>query len=94
MLGISALQMLEDETGWLTNFTATREVTRERPESGVAALRNADNVLLAGHLTLISALMSCEGINKKEIGKVSFCFQTNYASQCIYQWKILAQCVR
>ncbi|KAK4305331.1 hypothetical protein Pmani_022773 [Petrolisthes manimaculis] len=68
MLGISASQMLEDEIGWLSNFTATREVTRERPESGVASLRHADNVLLAGHLTLISALLSCEGINSNEIG--------------------------
>ncbi|XP_071548346.1 ubiquitin carboxyl-terminal hydrolase 24-like isoform X1 [Panulirus ornatus] len=68
MLGISALQMLEDETGWLTNFTATREASRERPESGVAMLRHADNVLLAGHLTLITALLSCEGINKEETG--------------------------
>lgn len=84
MLGISALQMLEDETGWLTNFTATREVTRERPESGVTALRNADNVLLAGHLTLISALMSCEGINKNEIGIVSYCFQTIFIHLSVY----------
>lgn len=68
VLGINTSQMLEDEIGWLTNFTATREVMRERPESGVSALRHADNILLAGHLTLISALMSCEGINKEEIG--------------------------
>lgn len=60
--------MLEDEIGWLTNFTATREVMRERPESGVSAMRYADNILLAGHLMLISALMSCEGINKEETG--------------------------
>lgn len=68
-LGISPSQMLEDEIGWLTNFTATREVMRERPESGVSAMRYADNILLAGHLMLISALMSCEGINKEETGK-------------------------
>lgn len=67
-MGIGTSQMLEDEIGWLTNFTATREVMRERPESGVSALRHADNILLAGHLTLISALMSCEGINKEETG--------------------------
>lgn len=68
-LEISASQMLEDEIGWLTNFTATREVMRERPESGVSAMRHADNILLAGHLMLISALMSCEGVNKEETGK-------------------------
>ncbi|XP_068228806.1 LOW QUALITY PROTEIN: ubiquitin carboxyl-terminal hydrolase 24-like [Palaemon carinicauda] len=68
LLGISALQMLEDETGWLTNFTATREACRERPESGIASLRHADNILLAGHLTLISALLTCEGVNKEENG--------------------------
>ncbi|KAK8401660.1 hypothetical protein O3P69_001054 [Scylla paramamosain] len=67
-LEISASQMLEDEIGWLTNFTATREVMRERPESGVSAMRHADNILLAGHLMLISALMSCEGVNKEETG--------------------------
>ncbi|ROT66789.1 putative ubiquitin carboxyl-terminal hydrolase 24 [Penaeus vannamei] len=68
MLGISANQMLEDEAGWLTNFNATREAARERPESGIAALRHADNILLAGHLTLITALLSCEGINKEDFG--------------------------
>lgn len=70
-LGISALQMLEDEIGWLTNFTATREAARERPESGIATLRHADNVLLAGHLTLITALLSCEGIKKEDTGEFS-----------------------
>lgn len=68
MLGISANQMLEDEAGWLTNFNATREASRERPESGIAALRHADNILLAGHLTLITALLSCEGISKEDFG--------------------------
>ncbi|KAK7081025.1 Ubiquitin carboxyl-terminal hydrolase 24 [Halocaridina rubra] len=67
-LGVSALQMLEDEIGWLTNFTATREASRERPESGIATLRHADNILLAGHLTLIAALLTCEGISKEESG--------------------------
>lgn len=67
-LGISVHQMLEDEIGWLTNFNATREAARERPESGIPTLRSADNVLLAGHLTLITALLSCEGINKEETG--------------------------
>ncbi|XP_069185948.1 ubiquitin carboxyl-terminal hydrolase 24 isoform X1 [Procambarus clarkii] len=68
VLGINVHQMLEDEIGWLTNFNATREAARERPESGIPTLRSADNVLLAGHLTLITALLSCEGINKEETG--------------------------
>ena len=66
--------MLEDEKNWLYNFTATPEPTRERPESGVASLRQADNVLLAGHLTLINALLSCEGVNKHECGEFYYVF--------------------
>ncbi|CAL4091223.1 unnamed protein product, partial [Meganyctiphanes norvegica] len=69
-LCLSAQQMLDDEVGWLTNFTATREASRERPESGIAMLRNADNVLLSGHLTLIGALLSCEDVTTEETGAV------------------------
>ena len=61
--------MLEEEKNWLHNFSATPEVTRERPESGVNSLRHADNVLLAGHLSLVTALLTCEGIDHEDCGK-------------------------
>ncbi|XP_076051171.1 ubiquitin carboxyl-terminal hydrolase 24-like isoform X2 [Oratosquilla oratoria] len=68
-LGVNAAQMLEDEVCWLSNFTSTREAARERPESGIAALRQADNILLAGHLRLITALLSCWGVDAAECGQ-------------------------
>ncbi|KAB7497647.1 Ubiquitin carboxyl-terminal hydrolase 24, partial [Armadillidium nasatum] len=69
ILNINASQMIEDEIVWMLNFTSTREATRERPESGIALLRNAENLLVAGHLKLISSLLSCENIDKMKCGE-------------------------
>lgn len=66
--GINASSMIEDEISWLLNFTTTREADRERPESGIASLRSAEDILIAGHLKLISALLSCQNVNQAKCG--------------------------
>ncbi|CAG0890135.1 unnamed protein product, partial [Cyprideis torosa] len=51
-----ARKMLNDELDWLKNFTPTE------------TQRDTDNILLAGHLRLIRALLTCEGVDKKSAG--------------------------
>ena len=55
-LDISA--MMDDEIGWLTNFNV----------SSIPEIQEIDNVLLSGHIDLIRALVTCEGMNKIEYG--------------------------
>lgn len=64
--------MVEDEISWLHNFTTTREATRERSQSGITSLRSAENILVAGHLKLIGALLSCENVDGIKSGGVFF----------------------
>ena len=49
--------MLDDEIGWLHNFVPSE------------ASKETDNTLLAGHLRLIHTLLTCHGVDKREIGK-------------------------
>ncbi len=51
--------MLEDETAWLCNF-----VPSKNPE-----LHQTDNTLLAGHLKLVKTLLTCDGVDKKDVGE-------------------------
>ena len=51
--------MLEDEIGWLSNFV---------PSDG-HGVRDTDNMLMAGHVRLIRTLLTCQNINKVDIGK-------------------------
>ena len=59
LLSVDVKSMLEDELAWLSNF-----VTSENIEN-----RETDNTLLAGHLKLIKTLLTCEGINKRDVGR-------------------------
>ena len=53
-LQVSAAQMVEDEVTYLFNFSPCNRV--------------ADSALLAGHIKLVKSLLSCEGVNKEEVG--------------------------
>ena len=53
-LGDSAADMIEDELTFLHNYTPCQ--------------RLVDCTLLAGHLRLVEALSTCEGIDKRQIG--------------------------
>ena len=53
VLGESAAQMIEDEITWLFNFSPCSQ--------------NNDATLLAGHIKLVRALLSCQGVNKQEV---------------------------
>jgi hypothetical protein len=48
--------MLNDEVGWLSNFT---------PYSGTSSIEmeQADNALLAGHLNVVRGLLNCDGVS-------------------------------
>jgi ubiquitin carboxyl-terminal hydrolase 9/24 len=54
VLGENAAQMIEDEITWLFNFSPCSST--------------ADSTLLAGHIKLVRALLSCQGVNKEEVG--------------------------
>lgn len=51
--------MLEDEVAWLGNF-----VPSLHPD-----MSDTDNSLLAGHLKLITTLLTCEGVDEEEHGR-------------------------
>ncbi len=59
-LQINVSSMIEDELGWLSNFVPSEN----------ADTREIDNILLAGHLKLIKTLLTCAGLDKREIGKI------------------------
>ena len=59
-MSVDVNSMLEDELAWLGNFMPS-----DNPE-----IRETDNTLLAGHLKLIKTLLTCEGVDKKVIGKI------------------------
>jgi len=60
LLNINARQLLDEEFYWLTNFTVST-MSNE--------LRLIDNTLFIGHLRLIRTLLTCENVNKNEIGE-------------------------
>ena len=59
--GVDPGCMLEDEIAWLANFVP----------GGCPEAREVDNMLLAGHLNLIRTLVTCEGVDKRGLGKWS-----------------------
>jgi hypothetical protein len=58
-LGLDVAGMLEDEMSWLSNFMPSdnKHVT------------SIDNRLVAGHLDLVCTGLTCEGVDKVEIGQ-------------------------
>ena len=59
-LQIDVNSVLEDELGWLANYNPS-----DNPEG-----HEIDNIMLAGHLRLIKTLLTCEGVNKEDYGKM------------------------
>ncbi|KAK2704726.1 ubiquitin carboxyl-terminal hydrolase 24-like [Artemia franciscana] len=59
-LGVSASSMLDDELAWLANFSPNEAKPSDQGDG--------DSALLMGHLHLVRALLTCEGVNKKEAG--------------------------
>ena len=55
LLGENANQMMEDELTFLNNFTPCHRLP-------------IDCILIAGHLRLMEALVTCDGINKTSVG--------------------------
>ncbi|XP_037071034.1 ubiquitin carboxyl-terminal hydrolase 24-like [Pollicipes pollicipes] len=60
-LSVSVVSMIEDETGWLQNFSPAPAY------DGAAGA--ADDVLLAGHLDLVRALVTCQGASRPGVGQ-------------------------
>ncbi|XP_071953763.1 ubiquitin carboxyl-terminal hydrolase 24-like [Antedon mediterranea] len=60
ILGVNPRSMLEDEIEWLSNF-----------ESGACeeSAVEVENQIITGHLLLMKNLLTCEDIDKKQIGK-------------------------
>lgn len=58
-LQMNPTSMLEDEVAWLGNF-----VPSIHPD-----MSDTDNSLLAGHLKLITTLLTCEGVDPEENGR-------------------------
>eukprot|EP00090_Calanus_glacialis_P047045 TRINITY_DN9530_c0_g1_i3.p1 TRINITY_DN9530_c0_g1~~TRINITY_DN9530_c0_g1_i3.p1 ORF type:complete len:2633 (-),score=502.34 TRINITY_DN9530_c0_g1_i3:271-7929(-) len=54
ILQANSVQMIEDEITWLFNFSPCNKTN--------------DSTLLAGHIKLVKSLLSCQGVNKKEVG--------------------------
>jgi len=54
ILQANAVQMIEDEITWLFNFSPCNKTN--------------DSTLLAGHIKLVKSLLSCQGVNKKDVG--------------------------
>ncbi|XP_038074652.1 ubiquitin carboxyl-terminal hydrolase 24-like isoform X2 [Patiria miniata] len=60
-LNINPTSMITDEIDWLNNF--------EPCDSDEASFQQTDNIIIAGHLQLAKTLLTCEGMDKKKIGK-------------------------
>ena len=54
LLAALAPGMVEDEISWLFNFSPCHN--------------SSDSVLLAGHIKLLKALLSCQGVDRREVG--------------------------
>ena len=61
LLQVKTASMLEDEIDWLNNF--------EPSDTEESSLWRTDNRVMAGHLQLAKTLLTCEGMDKKKIGK-------------------------
>jgi ubiquitin carboxyl-terminal hydrolase 9/24 len=59
ILDINAKQFLTEELTWLSTYTVS---------STSNELRQIDNILFMGHLKLIRTLLTCENIDKNEVG--------------------------
>ena len=55
ILGSLAAVMVEDEITWLFNFSPCNSTS--------------DSILLTGHIKLLKSLLSCQGVDKREVGK-------------------------
>ncbi|XP_022101626.1 ubiquitin carboxyl-terminal hydrolase 24-like isoform X2 [Acanthaster planci] len=60
-LDINPTSMITDEIDWLNNF--------EPCDSEESSFLQTDNIIIAGHLQLAKTLLTCEGVDKKKIGK-------------------------
>ncbi|CAL1268833.1 unnamed protein product [Larinioides sclopetarius] len=59
-LHVDPKQMIEDEIAWLQGFSP----------SSSAVLQSADSALMAGHFRYVKTLLTCDGVQKPEVGKV------------------------
>ncbi|GFQ83735.1 ubiquitin carboxyl-terminal hydrolase 24 [Trichonephila clavata] len=59
-LHIDPKQMIEDEIAWLQGFSP----------SSSPALQPADSALMAGHFRYVKTLLTCDGVQKEEVGKI------------------------
>ncbi|CAF0751200.1 unnamed protein product [Adineta ricciae] len=59
ILGIDAKQLLMNELEWLSTYTVSLTSSE---------LRTIDNILFIGHLKFIRTLLTCENVDKNEIG--------------------------
>ena len=57
-LQLNVVSMLNDEVDWLRNFVTSQNEN----------VNETDNLLLAGHLTLIHTLSTCDGVDKALVG--------------------------
>ena len=64
-LGVDASSMVEDETGWLQNFSPSPSYDGSGGSNG----SSADDVLLTGHLDLVRALVTCHGVSRLAVGR-------------------------
>ncbi|XP_033116308.1 ubiquitin carboxyl-terminal hydrolase 24-like [Anneissia japonica] len=60
ILGVNPRSMLEDEIEWLGNFESG---------AGEESAVEMENQLITGHLQLMKSLLTCENVDKKQIGK-------------------------
>ncbi|KAF8763443.1 Ubiquitin carboxyl-terminal hydrolase 24 like protein [Argiope bruennichi] len=59
-LHVDPKQMIEDEIAWLQGFSP----------SSSTVLQSADSALMAGHFRFVKTLLTCDGVQKQEVGKV------------------------
>ena len=55
IIGNMAAGMVEDEITWLFNFSPCNSTS--------------DSILLTGHIKLLKSLLSCQGVDKREVGR-------------------------
>ncbi|XP_071800380.1 ubiquitin carboxyl-terminal hydrolase 24-like isoform X2 [Asterias amurensis] len=60
-VNINPMSMIQDEIDWLNNF--------EPCDVEESSLSQTDNIIIAGHLQLAKTLLTCEGVDKRQIGK-------------------------
>ncbi|GIY96408.1 ubiquitin carboxyl-terminal hydrolase 24 [Caerostris extrusa] len=59
-LNIDPKQMIEEEISWLQGFSPSTSAT----------LQVADSALMAGHFRYVKTLLTCDGVQKEEVGKI------------------------